>query len=156
MLRNEQKMFENENCSISSLVHLSMTLFDLFWSRMNFYGYIWSFVAKYRFDWTCIIFSCGHWSKFIWSCFCCCCCCWRGIKFKTFYKWNKKCPRAKFVPQVTKNVPMGSKKILKLNFFQIGQKKVIKRNKFVPKRTKLQKELKMFSMAIILKYPSMT
>ena len=51
---------------------------------------------------------------------------------------------------------MGSKKILKLNFFQIGQKKVIKRNKFVPKRTKSQKELKMFSMAIILKYPSMT
>ena len=43
---------------------------------MAFYGLIWSFLAillcfmkKYRFDWTCIVFSRGHRSKFIWSCF---------------------------------------------------------------------------------------
>ena len=33
------------------------------------YGGLWPFMAKDRFGWTCIVFSRGHRSKFIWSCF---------------------------------------------------------------------------------------
>ena len=41
----------------------------LIWPFMTLYGLIWPFMAKYRSDWTCIVFSRGHRSKFIWSCF---------------------------------------------------------------------------------------
>ena len=65
-----------------------MVLNDLVWLYMALYGFVrpflpymasyglmwfymavlWSFMVKYWFYWTCIVFSCGHRSKFIWSC----------------------------------------------------------------------------------------
>ena len=65
-----------------------MALSDLLWSCLFFYGLalscmafmallwsymalLWSFMAKYGFDWTCMVFSRGHRSNFIWSCFVC-------------------------------------------------------------------------------------
>ena len=49
-----------------------MVLYGLLWSCMAFYGLyglLWPYMANYRFDRTCIVFSRGHRSKFIWSCF---------------------------------------------------------------------------------------
>ena len=43
------------------------------WSCMAF---LWSFMAKYRFCWNCIVFSRGHRTKSIWSCF----------SFRTFFR----------------------------------------------------------------------
>ena len=53
-----------------------MVLYCLIWPFMDFYGLLWPyycvlwpFMAKYRSDWTCTVLSCGHRSKFIWSCY---------------------------------------------------------------------------------------
>ena len=76
------------NCIV--LFGLFMVLFDLFWACIAFYGFYyglvghfmafygllwpfygppWPFMANYLFDWTYVVFSRGHRSKLIWSCF---------------------------------------------------------------------------------------
>ena len=57
------------------LLRNNMSLSDLLWSCMEFYGLLWSCVALYRrfmvFHGFVSLFSRGHRSKFIWSCFFC-------------------------------------------------------------------------------------
>ena len=46
-----------------------MVFYGLLWCFKALHCFVWSFMAKCRFDWTCVVFSRGHRSKLIWSCY---------------------------------------------------------------------------------------
>ena len=70
MFQSEQKMIQNPRLTKSLLDEFFVAFHVHMWPC---YGLVWPYYGlvcpKYRFEWTCIVFSRGHRSKFIWSCF---------------------------------------------------------------------------------------
>ena len=55
--------------ALHGLVWPCMALYGLAWPCMALYGLVWPSLAFYGLLWQNIVFSRGHRSKFIWSCF---------------------------------------------------------------------------------------